>query len=346
MPANRPSLALNGHTVAGLIDAEAHFAIAEQNGGGSLYCRMVLALRDDDADLLNGLVRTTGLGTVVRKDQRGNPQAAWIVSRKDETSELVRFLTEVPLRSRKRLDFSVWSAAVRCWNGSDRDRVARMQNHRRAIASARAYTAHAQTRQSAGVAAAGFDDWLGGFVAGDGCFDISGRAPRLTVRLRADDRALLEGIRKMTCAGNVNGPYVNAGAHPSLAWNVTRTSELMDIGERLEGRIPGRKRLEFAVWRLAVEARADGTKTTSERRRAIEEATRDLKALRRYRPGAAVPPAKTRRLQRMYAQNGAWIVLLREWASTERGSLTAEAYGGARQAGWPTRNTLTRRFGS
>jgi hypothetical protein len=123
VPAKGTIPTLSGHVVAGLVDAEAHFAIEEHNGGGSVSCKMVLAMRDDDVDLLHQVVRTTRLGIVRPKDQRGAPQAAWQVYRKDEVAALVDYLACYPLRSRKQLDFEVWRAAVREWHSAASDRV-------------------------------------------------------------------------------------------------------------------------------------------------------------------------------------------------------------------------------
>jgi hypothetical protein len=118
------------------------------------------------------------------------------------------------------------------------------------------------------------------------------------------------------------------------------------LAARLDGLIPGRKAKEFEVWRRAVAARADEGRPREERRRIIDEARRELGQLRRYRPGAPLPSAKNRTVQRMYQQNVAWLALLREWAADEPGPLTGEKYQRARLAGWPSRNTLARRFGS
>lgn len=337
---------MSGHALAGLIDAEAHFGISEQNGGGSASCTMVLAMRDDDVDLLRSAVRTTGVGVVRTKDRRGNVQAAWFVYRKAEASALVGFLERFPLRSRKLLDFQVWSAAVECWQSDEAGRLDRLKELGRVIRAVRAYRDGDRAVGSPRLAKSGFSDWLGGFIAGDGCFGVSDGARRLTVKLRADDAPLLTMIRQETGAGNVTGPYANEGAHPSVAWTVTRTADLVALAERLDGRIPGRKRLEFDVWRLAVAARADRTRTRLERKELIDAAERELRQLRRYRPGKSLPSAKSRRLQQMYEQNGVWIALLREWAAVEPGPLSAERYQRARRDAWPSRNTLATRFGS
>jgi hypothetical protein len=246
---------------------------------------MTVAMRDDDVDLLHAMASSTGLGVVRSKDQRGNSQVAWVVYRKDDAAALAAYLRRYPLRSRKRHDFDVWSCAVDYWHGCDADRVNRMQQLRLSIREARRYRSPSSAGSQDNRDSAGFDDWLGGFLAGDGYLGVGGGATRLTVKLRADDAPLLAWIRNITCAGTICGPYRNRAAHPSVAWNITRTSELLTLAARLDGRIPGRKRLEFAVWRRAVEARADRTTTASRRRSVIDDAEQELRELRRYRPG-------------------------------------------------------------
>jgi hypothetical protein len=346
MPANESDFRLNGHTIAGIVDAEAHFAITENNGGGSMSCWMAIALRDDDIGLLHALASETRLGVVRRTDDRGNPQAAWIVYRKDEVAALASLLKCHPLRSRKRQDFDVWTAAVELWCGSAENRVERMRELRHSIRDARRYVATAACKSAVERETAGFDDWLAGFIAGDGYLGIAGGDVRLTLKLRADEAPVLAWIRECTGMGNICGPYPNRAAHPSLAWNVTRAADLLALADRLDRRVPGRKGREFAVWRRAVVAHADRSSPARQRRQLIDRAEQELVALRRYRPGPPPPAAKTRRLQRMYEQNGVWIALLREWAEEEPGPLSAETYQRARRAGWPSRNTLAARFGS
>lgn len=136
MPANEPDSTMSGHCIAGVIDAEGHFAITEHNGGRSVGCSMTVAMRDDDVGLLHAMASTTRLGVVRRKDQRGNSQAAWVVYRKDDVAAMAAYLKRYPLRSRKRHDFDVWSRAVEQWHGCDADRLDRMQELRLSIRDA------------------------------------------------------------------------------------------------------------------------------------------------------------------------------------------------------------------
>jgi LAGLIDADG endonuclease len=344
--ANPPNPVLNGHCVAGIMDAEAHFGIVAMNGGGSFNCVMTLAVRDDDIELLHAMAHTTGLGVVCRKDNRGNPQACWSIGRKQDAVALAAFLTHHPLRSRKRNDFEVWKHAVEVWASGDKGRRAKLAALSDAIRDARRYRPPDLASIAPVVQDEGIDDWLGGFVAGDGHLGIANGGARLVVRLRADDAPVLAAMRTVTGAGGVRGPYRNPGSHPTVAWIVTRTSELVDLARRLEGRVPGRKELEFDVWRTAVEARADRELAPERRRAIIDDAESRLRELRRYRPGAALPSRNGRRVQRMYQQNLTWIALLRRWAAEETGPLSVVKYDRWRPPGSPTRNTLTMRFGS
>lgn len=346
VPANRDEIALTGHTIAGLIDAEAHFSIPEMNGGRSLSCYMGLAVRDDDADLLQTLASLTGIGVVRRKNERGNPQAIWHVYRKDHAARLRRLLDEHPLRSRKRREFDVWRDAVHAWLGTAPDRFERMRALKGDLHAARAYR-EPGPKVTTRMHSVGFDDWLAGFVAGDGSFRIGDGSVRLTIRLRADDSPLLRGLMAATRAGNVAGPYDNPGSKPVVGWNVCSKSDLVGMVQRLDGRVPGRKAAEFEVWRRAVAAYADTSLPRQKRVELIAAAGRELKALRRYRPlRVPLPAAVTRRGNRMFEQNRRWLKLLREWAAAEPGALSGVAYERARRDGWPTRNTLAGRFGS
>lgn len=53
---------VDGHALAGFIEAEGSFSIVPNNGGRSWLCGMSLNQRADDADVLCDIVRVTGLG--------------------------------------------------------------------------------------------------------------------------------------------------------------------------------------------------------------------------------------------------------------------------------------------
>ena len=114
--------------------------------------------------LLHVLARTTGLGVVRRKDDRGNSQACWVVFRKDDAVELASYLTRYPLRSRKRKDFDVWKAAVERWASSDPDRVSTMRILARQLREARRFSGPDAVGVVDLVGGEGIYEWLGGFM--------------------------------------------------------------------------------------------------------------------------------------------------------------------------------------
>ena len=187
VPANGTDPELTGHCVAGFIDAEGHFAVVEMSGGGSFSCYMIVAVRDDDVDLLHAMARTTGLGVVRHKDFRGNAQACWSVYRKERAVALAEYLTRHPLRTRKRHDFEAWSAAVKVWTRSGRNRSARMSTLARRIREVRRYSPPDLVVVAPAVRRNGFYDWFGG----------SSRATD-TWRFPVGDRGSLSGFARTT----------------------------------------------------------------------------------------------------------------------------------------------------
>jgi hypothetical protein len=253
-----------------------------------------------------------------------------------------------PLRSRTRKEFELWKQAVGLWQDPAplRD-IAAMEWLRRRLIAQRVYKPAGQSEISTiAMEPDGLTDWLAGFLTGEAHFGIHEGAIRLALNVRADDLPLLRALSLAMGAGTVGGPYVNRGSNPAAKWSVTRTSDLLDLANRLDQRVRGRKAVEFEIWQRAVRIRADTSTPAARRRRLIDAAGAELIELRRYRPGGEPPSAKSRRLQRMYEQNGVWLALLREWAAAESGPLTAMAYQRARHSDWPARNTLTLRFGS
>ena len=94
---------LDGHALAGFIEAEGSFVIARNNAGRNWLCAMTLNQRADDADMLLDVVRVTGLGRLhaVPARRSSRPQVVWSVSSKLECRELAGLLRRYPLRGRK-----------------------------------------------------------------------------------------------------------------------------------------------------------------------------------------------------------------------------------------------------
>ena len=83
---------VDGHALAGFIEAEGSFSITANNGGRSWLCGMSLNQRADDADVLCDIVRVTGLGRLYAVPARrtSRPQVVWSVASKLECRELAR----------------------------------------------------------------------------------------------------------------------------------------------------------------------------------------------------------------------------------------------------------------
>lgn len=110
-----------GHWLAGFMDGEACFYIRSDHRTGKHQCGMRVALRDDDAAIIERIHAETGIGNVTRSDwharQRptNRPQANWTISSRADCVRLVELLRRFPLRSKKARDFEVWARAVEVW---------------------------------------------------------------------------------------------------------------------------------------------------------------------------------------------------------------------------------------
>jgi hypothetical protein len=343
----------DGHALAGFLDAEGCFQIRPNNRGRTWSCHMTVAVRDDDADLLTDLCRVTGLGRVSAKRAQGTsrPQACWNVASKRECAELARLLREFPLRARKRRDFEIWARAVDRWAAipydakADGSFHAAMADDADALRDVRRYVK--SPRPALDGPAADLLAHLGGFFSGEGCFGLSGLQPRAVVKLRRDDRGILELFAERFGIGTVrdHSPYGNP--NPSVTWLICARDELAATVRLFEAAVlRGRKRREFEVWREAAEERvwARIARRPTDRAR-LGLAGDRLAALRTYRPPreSSVAPAPARDARQAY------IDVLRAFADeVPDGRLTCTAYTLARASHpeWPTRNTLAVAFGT
>ena len=122
--------------------------------------------------------------------------------------------------------------------------------------------------------------------------------------------------------------------------DVARLGDAVELSRWLQPeRLRGRKAAELDVWLRAVTerraARAEG------RPARMDAVIAEFRSAREYRPGRL--PAQS---PRGPAQPAATLAALRKWADREPGALSSNRYAAAREPGWPTRNTITRRFGS
>lgn len=340
--AQAPGLSdVDGHALAGFIEAEGCFTITPNNGGRNWKCVMSLVQRADDVDMIGDIVRVTGLGRLHPRPACGNshPQVGWSVASKVECRELVRLLRRYPLRGRKSEEFRVWSGAVDEWAdtlyGSSRpgtDRVIRACATD--LLRLRCYVDSSRPIGNAD----GLLPFLGGFFTGEGSFRLD-TAASTCIHLRADDRGLLEALRDAFDVGVVR-TSTPRGAHPTARWHVCRQAQLPRLIATLDAAIlRGRKRREFDAWRRGA---IEFTRGRDRDRAALASAREALMGARAYveRP---LPPPPHRSARDAYAE------VLRAFADEAAdGLLSTNAYKRARERhpDWPTRNTIARAFGS
>jgi hypothetical protein len=343
----------DAHALAGFLDAEGCFQIRPNNRGRTWSCHMTVGVRDDDAQLLTDLCRVTGLGRVAAKPAHGTscPQACWTIASKRECAELARILRAFPLRARKRRDFDIWACAVDRWAAVPYDAQAGGSFHAEMAADARALCLVRRYVNSPPPALDGPTSdllaYLGGFFSGEGCFGLSGLRPRAVVKLRRDDRGVLELFAERFGIGTVRDHRPYGNPNPSATWLICAGDEMGPAVRLFEVAVlRGRKRREFDVWREVAEERvwARMARRPTDRARLGRAADR-LAALRTYH----APPEPFVASEAARDARRAYIDVLRAFADeVPDGRLTCTAYAHARASHpeWPTRNTLALAFGS
>lgn len=343
----------DAHALAGFLDAEGCFQIRPNNRGRTWHCHMTVAVRDDDADLLTDLCRVTGLGRVDAKPAHGTsrPQAYWTVASKRECAELASILRAFPMRARKRRDFGIWARAVDRWTAVPYDAHAggcfhaEMADDAGALRRVRRYVNSPPPALDAPVS--DLLPYFGGFFSGEGCFGLSGLRPRAVVKLRRDDRGVLELFAERFGLGTVRDHRPYGNPNPSATWLICAGDEMGAAVRLFDAAVlRGRKRREFDVWREAAEESVWAPMAARPRDRArVGRAADRLAALRAYHP----PPEPFVATDTARDARQAYIGVLRAFAEeVSDGSLTCTAYAHARASHpeWPTRNTLALAFGS
>jgi hypothetical protein len=187
--------------------------------------------------------------------------------------------------------------------------------------------------------------YFGGFFTGDGCLGLSDRRARITVKIRRDDRPLLDLFQAEFRLGHVTDIAATPPSAPTAAWVVSSAKDLPGVVSLLD-RAPlrGRKLRQFNAWRngaleigsAAAEGRPQDADLIARARSAFATASA-------YRSEATLLPSGPTETDARAAYAG----VLRAWAQRCRDvGLSSTAYESARNPDWPSRNTIVRLFGS
>jgi hypothetical protein len=340
------------HTWSGLLEAEAHFAVGPNNGGTTWSCSLKVALRDDDRDLLVALTETTGLGHLTEKPARAGsrPQVVWTASSKLECLVLAEILEDHPFLGRRRNEQALWTEAVRLWASdrylSDTPAWRKLALLAHQLRAARRYQPPMSSEVAAmSLAEPGLRAHFSGFFSGEGCFLLPKEGgARISVKLRRDDRPLLEGFARTFGIGKVYDVAARPPDSPAAIWTVCSRSHLLKVIALFDSApLLGRKADQYIPWRVGAlelaHASLEGSKPDLAR---LDMARRGLAASKQYVPRSTPLDIGDRTVD----ARDAYVLILRRWASQTDELLSCARYARDRQPGWPNRNTIARFFGS
>jgi hypothetical protein len=209
------------HTLAGFLDAESHLAVIPNNGGAGWRCECSVNLRDDDRDTLISYREKLGIGhlTQIAARNGSRPQVLWKIGSKLECQVLGELLDAHPLRGRKRREYEIWRAATMVLasrrqglGAAGRARMAQLADY---LLAERVYreppTAVALPDMTDQYAA----NYFAGFFSGEGCFLLTRRGARFVIKLRRDDRPLLDAFAATSASALWSiFPLSNRGRQP------------------------------------------------------------------------------------------------------------------------------------
>ena len=340
------------HTLAGLLDAESHLAIVPNNGGTGWRCECSVNLRDDDQDILIAYRDKSGIGhlTPVAARATSRPQVHWHIGSKLECQVLTELLDAHSLRGRKRREYEIWRDAVDiCASGRygvgprGRVRLARLAEY---LLAERVYKEPSPDVALPDMTGQYAASYFAGFFSGEGSFALQPRNARFLIKLRRDDRPLLDAF----CRDFAIGSVVNVAAmepwSPAATWHVTGARDVLK-GIALFESAPllGRKARQYAAWRPGAKAIATAIVNKSALDDAVvTQARAALAHATAYRP----PSRRLAADSGLSAAHAAYLEVLRSWANRVDGPLSVLGYAAARRdrnPEWPTRNTIAEAFG-
>jgi hypothetical protein len=352
--AGSPGLnAAEAHTLAGLLDAESHLAITPNNSGAGWQCACKVTLRDDDQEILRAYRDKLGLGHLAPIAARAcsRPQVRWTIASKLECQVLTAVLDAHPLRGRKRAEYEIWREATILWASTRqatgtgvRAQLARLAEYLRAERVYREPSPDVALPDMTDQYAA---NYFAGFFSGEGCFQLARRQARFVIKLRRDDRPLLDAFCRDFTIGSVVDVAAIEPWSPAAVWNVVGARDVLK-GIGLFESVPllGRKGRQYRAWRPGAQAIAEAIidkRPLNEQ--VVEGARRALAHATAYRP----PGTALRTESGLSAARTAYLDVLRQWAGSVDGPLPCGAYSSVRRSehpDWPQRETIAEAFGS
>jgi hypothetical protein len=261
---------------------------------------------------------------------------------------LLHLIDSCGFHGRRAAELEIWCRAVQTWiRGAGEARRAELRALRELLGSARRYGGGSPTARPFN-SRAEFLGYISGFVSAEGSFVISRATPRFAVRLRGDERPLLDLLASETSLGKVYdqraGPPLSP--NPASSWVVFATADQVRLIELLtEAGLAGRKRDQMEIWGVAVHERFTSRRRhVRTRKELMLLAEEKLRAAREYRaPDRQTLLALPRRDIREEA-----LAALRACAAQTPGPLACGVYSRWRtnNPGVPARNTIARAFGN
>jgi len=90
--------------------------------------------------------------------------------------------------------------------------------------------------------------YFAGFFSGEGSFALASRAARFVIKLRRDDRPLLEAFRRAFGLGTICDVEAQETWSPAAVWHVTSARDVLNGIELLDSSgLLGRKRRQFVA---------------------------------------------------------------------------------------------------
>lgn len=351
--ASAPGLSeAEANTLAGLLDAESHLAITPNNNRTGWRCLCAVSLRDDDRETLVRYHDKLGLGHLGSVPARNGsrPQVRWTIQTRLECHVLTKLLDAHSLRGRKRREYDIWREAATLWvskrQGFAPGARARLAQLAAALVAERVYTEPGPDAALPDLTDQYAPNYFAGFFSGEGCFILGRRSARFVIKLRRDDRPLLEAFQRDFGIGTIRDVATPEPWSPAAVWHVTgargvlRGIELFDSAPLL-----GRKARQYEAWRPGAQAIAEAiVKKRPVDECLVAEARAALARATAYRP----PLTPLSLDDGSSAARGAYIHVLRRWAGSVNGPLSCSAYAAARaeHPDWPTRTTIAQAFGT